>query len=741
MERPTYILEIKIPGKDSQRVTVDERVVLGQADEADVKLVASQVAPIHVAFRAQNDILAIHHLAQGYNLTLNGAELVAGRSYIVDKSDKITMGEVEIVIRKEEVLRAKAQAPTASAPQVQESTRATSVTGLINKAQAKEDKTQNKKNFFKGPGKSKLTIKKKLRHKSFVHAPNATIRIQAMVIDVALIYALYYFVIPFFELEGSHQQSTIFLTSEIRPLLNHLFKLLSNVSQQQGFTIPPEVGQFFEEVMKFIFDPDIFKFICLYIVESLFFNLLCGRGLGLYLLGVGSDSSFISARLKAILRTLIGFFTPWFLIFDFPIILGKRSFKEFITFSDLEVKSQGMKIFGQIILLPLIVVLSILSPLGLAPELIENNTPFVETSLPPLPPLTNNDQVVLGTFPTLTYSINGSIEADQMIWSFFERQGKQLWPGLLIYTPSDKQFLKIQFLQKPSWQELLPSILLGDPFFLTLHPDLEPYFSLSGQLPKAQAASQLREIINASLNLSPQTYAQYIEKIGPFIYGAIAFRKELFKKVDLGPAPDKIEHLKVGELHFLSLSYDQNPLSLQMALLDMNFTSSTGQHILITSQKASKARALKLAMKFIRSLRLKAQEQSSAHDLFLASALLQHMIQPSLPLDQEAQFFKLKDYYTSLVVKAIEQNEKALNYRLLEKIKFDENLWKEAKDEAKKQIDLSENDWTNWQKALETNDLSLIRPNTSKTLPPPSNKDQGLNQVQTKPAKEVKPGP
>lgn len=84
-------------------------------------------------------------------------------------------------------------------------------------------------------------------------------------------------------------------------------------------------------------------------------NFTFGRSLGYVLIGINEDSGFITKRIKALFRALLFFLTGPFLIFDLPILIKKRSFKEWLTRSALYRPSIWPAIFSLILFLPLLV--------------------------------------------------------------------------------------------------------------------------------------------------------------------------------------------------------------------------------------------------------------------------------------------------------------------------------------------------------------------------------------------------
>lgn len=110
----------------------------------------------------------------------------------------------------------------------------------------------------------------------------------------------------------------------------------------------------------------IFKIITLFILLELVSSLLFSVSLPLFLTGATSNGNFLTKRLKAVLRTLIGFATLPLLIFDLPLLMKKRTIKETLTLSGIEYRFSAAK-FLSLLILPLVILVTLFS----------NSMPFV----------------------------------------------------------------------------------------------------------------------------------------------------------------------------------------------------------------------------------------------------------------------------------------------------------------------------------------------------------------------------
>jgi len=100
---------------------------------------------------------------------------------------------------------------------------------------------------------------------------------------------------------------------------------------------------------------EIISVLLVYFSVNLISNLIFSTSIPLFLVGATTDGSFITKRIKAILRLpleIISFFIP---VLDFPVLIGKRTFKEFATGTQIQYRQRIFKLIA----VPLLIVISI----------------------------------------------------------------------------------------------------------------------------------------------------------------------------------------------------------------------------------------------------------------------------------------------------------------------------------------------------------------------------------------------
>jgi|GEM_PF-4927743 hypothetical protein len=140
-------------------------------------------------------------------------------------------------------------------------------------------------------------------------------------------------------------------------VLNQWQKLVEEVGK---VTTQRPQFQVLTELMTFL-QAQGFLALTLFAFLQIFIGFLFGRSLGYVFMGINEDSGFITKRVKALLRSLIFILTGPLLLFDLPILIKKRSFKEWLTRSALYRPSSWPGILSSVLLFPPIILAFLIS--------------------------------------------------------------------------------------------------------------------------------------------------------------------------------------------------------------------------------------------------------------------------------------------------------------------------------------------------------------------------------------------
>ncbi|MBP5297480.1 MAG: FHA domain-containing protein, partial [Bacteriovoracaceae bacterium] len=97
-----YELDVRSSSATPKRIKVENRAIVGKAANCAVNLTGEGIAPQHLLIRENNEVLTVTNLTQ-LPCQLNGQNLIKGKTYILDKSDEITIGDWSIIVRRTQV--------------------------------------------------------------------------------------------------------------------------------------------------------------------------------------------------------------------------------------------------------------------------------------------------------------------------------------------------------------------------------------------------------------------------------------------------------------------------------------------------------------------------------------------------------------------------------------------------------------------------------------------------------------
>ena len=92
-----YQLEFKLPGEDTEKIVVLEKLAVGSGSEMDVTIVDAGLAKKQFIFRYQNKILTVQ-VSGDADTYLQSKKLARGKVFILELDDILTCGELEIKV-------------------------------------------------------------------------------------------------------------------------------------------------------------------------------------------------------------------------------------------------------------------------------------------------------------------------------------------------------------------------------------------------------------------------------------------------------------------------------------------------------------------------------------------------------------------------------------------------------------------------------------------------------------------
>jgi hypothetical protein len=285
------------------------------------------------------------------------------------------------------------------------------------------------------------------------------------------------------------------------------------------------------------------------------------------------------------LRVIIGMITWPFLIFDLPSLASKRTFKEFITFTNTFVASRIMTFVGIVLYLPLLVLLILVSPMVIGLELVEP-IPFstivskrvkavtageAETIVPKktegsrhLGMILTYDPQQISLIPSFKFMGDKSKLNMKASLEVFHREGERTVSVELFKTFDMKELLRIG---------LHGNFMLHDQFtqiynFAFSAQNVNRFFKVSENVKQEEMfGKQVVDFTEMAFSLGIDTLPDFMMSKTPFIKSIVDYRSSLLGLFEY-KGYTEINVVKLGKILCFRLTYDQQkPFDLIMPIV------------------------------------------------------------------------------------------------------------------------------------------------------------------------------
>lgn len=593
-----YFLETHAPKQGKKQYRVDHEISLGSAKSNDISFSELDLAPKHCVFRTHQGVLTVFQVAESGSTKIGRQSLENGRMYILEKSDKLTLGDLKIVIKVEKVAPEDIQdeedeendlnleSPVDDQAQEdeefeeEEESSPSLVQKLLSRFKKKTDtddedfleeeaeeeieeevqeedggdKTDEIKNSIYIP-KSKIneeaapapanhSVKK--QRKTYInreHLPAFFSRFYAFIFEVIVSFGFIANIVPIFELEQTIDQ--IYL--DIFPLIEPIKNLLPTYLGEHAVLLDP------------IFSAPIITVVFTWFTFNLLSNLALGANLGLALMGVSTEGSFVIARAKGVIRFLIGIVTLPLLLPDLPILIKKRSLKEVLTGSELRHGHFLIRTFGIFVVIPAITIAFVLASALLEPAILEG--PQVTKNLTVKAP---TPEIAMQTHPwrELQIALNYPQDIDNE-WVISPRlqmrQGKIVGSVSFLRRREEAiditTFGPITKLNLPI--NLIKSLLKRDPFFANKYPEAAK--EVANEKFSSYSDESITSLFLDVLNMNWDSIPRFISERGPIITPYIELKKYLISTFGI---TDSLSSNLLGRRTIISIPSGTNRLKM-----------------------------------------------------------------------------------------------------------------------------------------------------------------------------------
>lgn len=533
-----YILEIKIPDEDSQRVPVQGKVSVGSGADVDICIEDYGLAPRHCTFRDNNEILTVHNTGGEGAVVVGKQKLSHGKMYIIDKGDSVKLGDLTFVVRTEdaEVQYIEDEEETStgviSEHEDEQEGKTRSImqrlTGLFKKNTEEEEdeeeeidiqvidhsededeeEDESPRQVKASGGLGKVSPKKvnvspylKLRRAGVI------VRLLGFLLNLAMVYSAYLYALPMLKAEEYFQK---------------IFELITPFIEKALPFLTPHVP---ENILLVLTGYTTIKIIIIFMALEIASSMLFGCSLGLFFLGATGHGTFLGKRIKAVFRSIFSFITSPLIIFELPVILKFRTLKEVLSFSQIEKRSNALSFLLGISVAPLGILAALLWPLMNDPILLQ--MPEYEVSAKAPKKKGKRKSNFTGASTYLGLKVN-----------FFKKPSMEFIPsyeksGIKLYAMDLKKGKKVT-ISKSKEIDLNPAfktMLEMNPFFPSFSSEL--YFFMAEQKSSKNISAEIASLTRDSLGLTPFRLHEVLLDHGPYINGLMDIRMTVLGKLGI----------------------------------------------------------------------------------------------------------------------------------------------------------------------------------------------------------------
>jgi len=511
------------------------------------------ISPRHCTFQLQDGVVSILDHASLGGTFVNGKPISSGQHVILEESDVIGVGDLEVRIR----------------------------TKLENVQEASEKESAPAQEFVEKKPELKLitsTSKVKVsKQEESLNSANSLIRVMAVCSDVLLAYSVLTIFHPFDEFRYFLE----FIPQEFARLLD-----IEWSSLWEAVTADHEqLRQAVSELYAFIIGP--FPLVGLYLVFILMRKvgtLLLGVSISEFILGMRASGNGVWARVGGLFRVIIGALTGPLLIFDLPSIISKRTLKEFFSFTNVYLKSTFNGILGTILLLPTLLAVALVSPLfqGLEPQESISVNDRLDQRLKAQATTTSETEVTKSMMSEF-FGVNLTYDSAQVsVMPTFKFQGTKKGLALLsevtFYYRELQRPVVIELQKRFDFKQLLGIGFKGNFFLFEKFPEIYSYvyeasgtpgFKTNDRDAKIQSrfSNELMIFNKMALELNSQNAFEIMQTETLLLKGLIDYKNSLMAL--LGSTQfSSIGFIKLGNVIFMKVSYlKKKPYDLLIPML------------------------------------------------------------------------------------------------------------------------------------------------------------------------------
>lgn len=519
------------------------------SETGDIVIEDPTLGARHATFKLDRGAVTVMDLGSGQTTQIGDHVLTKGKPVLLKSDDLLMLGEIQIQLKVlkqliENNLTVEKEAATAEVKESEkehleqeeaetpEDSQADSPNEIIVAKESQEMKARIKDIRSAEKAKPKLLVVSGGR----TLAANLLPRFVAIIIDFCWTITFWIVLSPFDEFREILEVVPGFMHDHLLPFLE---VILADYGLEEAYQ------EFLATLLEIVKDAEdqlsLSYLISLYFTIRILFTALLGVSLGQWMGGIRAFGSFISARLRGVVREILGIFTWPFVILDIPTLFSRRSFKELVTFSHIVSTSKGAMLIAWLVFIPFTLICLSLAPLfsGLEEpnEILLSETVIGKSS--------KKDTDAQEMLTSSSEWFRAQFVLPKETWKVLPRfswtqtgKGRSLTPTLAFYHQKGTT-IPLVLHGTFGWERLLSIGLAHNPMLQSNFPTLWSFVqaskitgnsSLKFNLSPAQQltfCAELEELIKVSFKLSLDNYLEHVLTYGPLIKGLIEFRKEL----------------------------------------------------------------------------------------------------------------------------------------------------------------------------------------------------------------------
>lgn len=534
------------------------------------------ISPRHCTFILQQDVISLIDHGSVSGTFVNEKRIPSGRYIILEESDTIHVGDLEINIKgRHEAL------PIEETEEEVEDEELSDETELKDIAEDEEEDEEDEEEYEDLPEEEEIVS----RELEVVPAPknsiaglsaNALVRVTAIIGDLLIAYGMLVILMPF----DDFQNFLNFVPQVMSDILGvSLSSLWEVIRQDFGF-----IGQLMDDFSQFLskalhIGPVLLIFILLRFISTLFL----GVSLTEFFLNIRGRGHFLWKRIGGGLRVLIGIFTGPFLLFDLPAIISRRTFKEVLTYTNIYTSSKLATSLGIILFIPLALLFALISPLfqGLEFEESISVNDKLEQRVRVQKDAVESEGVAESTavsdFLDLTFTYNPEEITVMPVFKFQGIQRQLNYKSqILFYFKDIQRVARLELMKKFDLQQLLGIGLRGNLFLYEEFPEIHSFlyesknqaFQVnSDKRSKNAFATELMIFNKLALETSVDNAFEIMQTHTPLLKSLIDYKQSSLALIEYKDFSD-VGFIKIGDAIFLKFSYiKQKPFDLLIPLI------------------------------------------------------------------------------------------------------------------------------------------------------------------------------